>query len=105
EIELAAGIGSTPLFYAFDAATLIIGTDPTLVCAGLKSSPELDPAGIMSLFVLEHQTPTRSLFKQIKRVPPFNRIRGGRAGWGEAVSSVKPFISAFPDAGSRSISD
>jgi hypothetical protein len=105
EIQLWSGIGSTPLFYAFDAANLIIGTDPTLVCAGLESSPKLDPVGIMSLFLLEHQTPTRSLFKQVKRVPPLHRITGGSAGWGEAVSSVKPFISTFPDAGSKSISE
>ena len=103
EIELWSGIGSTPLFYASDADNLIIGTDPTLVCAGLKSPPELDPAGIMSLFALDHQTPTRTLFKEVKRVPPLHRLKGGRAGWGEAVSYIKPFVSSFPDMGSTDV--
>ena len=105
EVELWSGIGSIPLFYAFDAANLIIGTDPTVVCAGLRSAPELDPAGIMSLFALDYQTPTCTLFKQVKRVPPLHRIKGGAAGWGEAVSYVRPFVSSFPRAGSRSVSE
>jgi hypothetical protein len=105
EIELWSGIGATPLFYAFDAANLIIGSDPTVVCAALKSSPELDPAGIMSLFGFEYQTPTRSLFKEVKRLPPCHRIKGGTRGWGKAVSYIKPFVSSFPCAGSRTVSE
>jgi Asparagine synthase len=105
EIELWSGIGATPLFYAFDAANLITGSDPTVVCAALKSSPELDPAGIMSLFALEYQTPARSLFKEVKRLPPLHRIKGGAEGWSEPVSYVKPFVFSFPKDGSTSISD
>jgi hypothetical protein len=102
EIELWSGIGSTPLFYAFDADNLIVGTDPTLVCAGMKTSPELDPAGIMSLLALDHQTPKSTLFKQVRRVPPLHWLKGGAAGWGEAVSYIEAFVSSFPCEGSRS---
>jgi Asparagine synthase len=103
EIELWSGGGVTPLFYAFNGGNLVIGTDPTIVCAALDSSPELNPIGIMSLFALDYQTPTSTLFKQIKRLPPYHRLKGGAKGWGSAVSYIKPFMTSLSNAGETTV--
>ena len=103
EIELWSGGGLTPLFYAFSSRNLIIGTDPTIVCAALDSSPDLDPTGLMSLFSLDYQTPSSTLFKQVRRLPPYHYIKGGPNGWGDAQSYVKPLITSVCNAGDSGV--
>lgn len=103
EIELWSGGGLTPLFYAFSAGNLVFGTDPTLVCAALDSSPELEPIGVMALFALDYQTPTSTLFKQIRHLPAYHRLKGGPQGWGKAESSVSLFMTSLSALGETSV--
>ncbi|MDF1845399.1 MAG: asparagine synthetase B family protein [Rubripirellula sp.] len=91
KVELRSGL--TPIFYGRNDTTLLFASDPTLVRAGIDSTPTIDRSSALCLLISDHVPHDRSLFEQIQQLSPFTRLSGDRHGW----SSPKPFVDAWVD--------